>query len=427
MMRIEPGLIGGVVAAPPSKSCTHRAYLLASQAERSAHVLHPLIAEDTDATLRGLRALGANGTTEANLVRFEPAPLTIPSAPLFCGNSGTTLRLLAGQAARLATPIQLTGDASLSRRTNGPLLAALAERGVRTASENGRAPLTVQGPLQPGAARLPASVSSQFASSLLLALPFASGPSFVELAAPVDSAPYLDLTHRMARQQGLRIEREATAPGLRFVVEPSRPRGGTIVVEGDWSAAAFLFAAGALTGTTVEVTGLDPTSAQPDRAILDYLRAFGCPTDARSVRPNGPLQSPGTMDVRASPDLFPILAVLAAFANGTTRLVGGTQLRNKESDRIQAMASGLHALGIRSHVEPDGLTVLGGKPQGAHLESQGDHRIHMALAVAALAARGASSVEGDTTVAVSFPRFHHTLVRLGARIFKDGRRMEASP
>lgn len=427
MIRIEPGFVGGVVAAPSSKSATHRAYVLASQAERSARVLHPLVAEDTDATLRCLQALGAHAVLAPNEVRFEPAPLTAPSAALSCGNSGTTLRLLAGQAARLSTPVALTGDASLRRRTSGPLLAALTTLGVQVTSQDGHAPFTVQGPLQPGTVRLPASVSSQFASSLLLALPFAAGPSVVELAAPVDSAPYLDLTHRMARQQGLRIEPESTSTGLRFSVEPSRPHGGTLVVDGDWSSAAFLFVAGAITGAQVEVTGLDLESAQPDRAILGHLRSFGCPTGTASVRPDGVLRSPGTVDLRASPDLFPCLSVLAAFANGTTRLVGGTQLRNKESDRIEAMAAGLRALGIAARPLADGLEVVGGKPQGASLRSEGDHRIHMALAVAALAASGASTVEGDATAAVSFPGFHDALARLGARIFKAGLRLEASP
>jgi 3-phosphoshikimate 1-carboxyvinyltransferase len=415
VIRVEPGRVEGAFQAPPSKSVTHRAYLLASQAERPATVTTPLRAADCDATLAGLQRLGARAHLEGPHVRFEPAPLVAPVAPLDCRNAGTTLRLLAATAARLGAPVRLVGDASLSRRTSVPLWKALRGLGVQVESQGGCPPVLVRGPLRPGVARLDPHVSSQYGTALALSLPFLDAPSTLHLAAPIDSAPYLALTHALATAQGLRIRREAQgAGGEAWAIEPSRPKGGVLAVEGDWSSAAFPLAAGHLTGGKVAATGLDAASLQPDRVLPRLLAALR-EGDER------------TLDLHASPDLFPALAVAAAFAPGTTRLAGGTQLRNKEADRLAAMATNLRRMGVRCGEDPDALVVHGGKPKGATLSSFGDHRIHMALCVAAVAADGPSAIDGDDLPAVSFPAFHATLAALGARIFKDGRRVEAAP
>ncbi len=413
MIRIEPNRIEGSLRAPPSKSVTHRAYLLAAQAGRPAVVAGPLRATDTDATLAGLQRLGFRPTLEQDAVRFDPAPLMAPSQAIDCRNSGTSLRFLAAAAARLAVPVHFTGDASLSRRTSVPLWKALRSLGVTVESHGGGLPVSLRGPLRAGQATLEAHVSSQFASGLLFSLPFLDTPSRVHLAAPIDSSPYLELSLAMAREQGLLVREEQTSRGRTWDIAPGRPKGGRIAVEGDWSSAAFLIAAGHLTGGSVQVEGLDAKSLQPDRSIVRLLAAASEGTER-------------TFDVHACPDLFPILAVVAAFAPGTTTFEGGTQLRNKETDRIAAMAEGLGRMGIRCDQRPDGLVVRGGKPRGADLRSHGDHRIHMALCIAALAAQGASRIDDEDTAAVSFPGFHETLARLGARIFKADGRLEAS-
>lgn len=425
MIRIEPGTVSGRVAAPPSKSVTHRAYVLASQAYAPCVVAGPLRSGDCDATLAGLHRLGARIELADSAVRFEPAPFAAPTEPLDCRNSGTTLRLLGATAARLGAPVRLVGDASLSRRTSEPLWAALRSLGAKVECRDGKAPVQVSGPLRPGAATLPPHGSSQFASALALSLHHLDAPSTLSLAAPIDSAPYLDLTHAMALRQGLRIERSASPGGETWTLHPSKPRGGRIAVEGDWSSAALHFAAAAVTGGEVEIAGLDPDSLQPDRAILGHLRSFGCSAGPTSLRAAS-LASPGTLHLTASPDLLPILAVVAACARGTTRLIGGPQLRNKESDRLTAMADGLRRLSVDAREEGDTLVVAGGGMKGAALASHGDHRVHMALCVAALAAKGASTLDGEATAAVSYPGFHADLARLGARIFKDGSPLEVA-
>lgn len=422
---VRPGPVSGTVRAPGSKSVTHRAYVLAAQSDQPCTVRRPLRAADPDATLACLHAFGARVSPEPEAVRFDPAPLLPPRHVLDCRNAGTGLRLLTALAARLPFPVALDGDASLRRRPNGPLLDALAGLGARVAHQDGRCPYTVQGPVHAGEAALPARASSQYASALLLMLPLLDGDSTLRLAAPVASRPYLDVTARTAGAAGLSW-REGTADddGLRFDVPGGQvPRAPRLDVEGDWSAAAFFLVAGAVAGGPVTVEGLDPQSAQGDRAVVDALRAFGARVDARddavvATAPADGLASPGTVDVAATPDLFPPLAVLAACARGTTEFTGGAALRAKESDRIAAMAEGLARLGVAAQERPDGLRVTGvaaaagGRLRGGRVRSFGDHRIHMAFSVAALAADGPVAVDGAGCEAVSFPGFHDALGRI---------------
>lgn len=429
-VEVQPGPLRGRVAVPPSKSETHRAFLLAAQSEVPCLVRSPLLADDTRTTLSCLLALGARAHLQGDDVQFLPALLRpVPGgAPLACNNSGTTLRLLAATCARWGQPTTLTGDASLSRRSSSALLDALRALGAHAEAIDGCPPITVGGPLQAGTAQLPANTSSQFASALLLSLPFLAGPSTLHLAEPIASQPYLDVTQAALQAFGLRVERTATG----FAVPGNqRPRATTVPVGGDWSAAAFALVGAAITQGDVTVTGLDPVSAQGDRRITTWLQRFGADVhlDATGVRVRAaPLQSPGVVDVAATPDLFPALAALAACAQGTTTFTGGANLRHKESDRLATVAAGLQRLGADARLAGDDLTIHGGRPlHGAHLSSHGDHRIHMALCIAALAARGPSKVDGPASAAVSYPGFHADLQNLGAdlRLLQGNREVVA--
>ncbi len=418
-VQVRAGRLDGELRIPGSKSETHRCFLLAAQSQVPCLVRAPLRSADTDATLAGLHAMGARLHVEGDDVRFLPAPLRPPREALDCRNSGTTLRLLTATAARFGQDVHLTGDASLRGRPNGALLDALTRLGVTCGSAGGKAPLTVRGPLRCGDAALPARTSSQFASALLLALAATPGPSTLGLAAPVSSSPYLDVTLGLAAHFGLRIDEEP-ADGRRFrVTGPQAPSADTVTVQGDWSAAAFPLVAAALTGGRVRLRGLDPATRQGDRAILGLVRAFG----ARVVeREDGcelegdpaSLAAPGTVDVSATPDLFPALAALAAGSRGRTTFTGGGALRHKESDRIAAVAEGLRRMGIACTERPDGLEVDGGRLAGATVASLGDHRIHMAFAAAGLAASGTTTVDEPASAAVSWPGFHAAFIQAGA-------------
>ncbi|MFA5944842.1 MAG: 3-phosphoshikimate 1-carboxyvinyltransferase [Candidatus Thermoplasmatota archaeon] len=418
-VQIRPGRVGGRLHAPPSKSETHRAYLLAARSDEPCRVRFPLKAEDTQATLSCLHDLGARLHLQDEDVQFLPAPFRSPRQPLDCRNSGTTLRLLTAMAATLPYEVTLTGDDSLRTRPNGALLDALRSLGARCDSVDGRAPLTIRGPVRAGAVTLPPGASSQFASALVLALAAVPGISTVQLTAPLASSPYLDVTLQVAAEFGLRIH-DSLGNGRRLDIEGGiAPHASRFNVAGDWSAAAFPLVAAAITGGSVTVTGVLSASHQGDRAIIDHLRAFGADAKAGEDTAScaaAALASPGTVDVSQTPDLFPALCVLAAASRGTTTFVGASALRHKESDRITAMATGLARMGVAVAERPDGLVVTGGNLQGASLASAGDHRIHMALAVAALAANGPSTLDDPGCVAVSWPGFHKAMLGLDASL-----------
>lgn len=418
-MALDPGgamstrPVQGVVQAPPSKSVTHRMFMLAAQADGECTIERPLRAADTDATLGALRALGADATERPGQVSFLPATLHAPPDVVDCQNAGTALRLIAGTVARFDGTTVLDGDASLRRRPNRPLLEALESLGAHIQATDGdKCPLEIRGPLRPGDVTIPGEASSQFVSSLLLSLPLLDGPSTVTVTPPVASRPYLELTLDVARRFGLGID----ADGDTFHIQGGdRPQGGTHAVDGDWSAAAFPLAAAAITHGTVTVQGLDPESPQGDRRIMDRLTAFGCRChtgpDGVTIE-GGALRSPGTIDTRDTPDMFPALAVVAACADGTTTFTGGATLRHKESDRIHAVAEGLSVLGIQVEERPGGLVVQGGAPRGGEVHAHSDHRIHMAFRVLALAADGPVHVDGAETAAVSYPDFQADLERI---------------
>lgn len=418
-VEVRAGRIDGTVRAPGSKSETHRALLLAAQSDTPCRVRSPLRSDDTNATLSCLHDLGARLHLQDDDVQFLPSPLRPPREALDCRNSGTTLRLLSATVARLGIDVILTGDESLRSRPNRDLLDALSALGARCSSHDGQAPLTIRGPIHPGSVVLPPRTSSQFASGLLLSLAFLPGESTVALDAPVASAPYLDITLVMARHFALRIDEEPHA-GRRFrVLGGQVPRAERVNVAGDWSGAAFPLVAAAITGGKATVTNLEPESPQGDRAVVDLLRRFGARVttvdgSTTAEAGAGALTSPGTVDVAATPDLFPALAILAACSRGTTAFTGGTSLRHKESDRIAAMADGLRRMGITVRERPDGLDVTGGRLTGATVASLGDHRVHMAFAVAGLAATGTTLVDDPASAAVSYPGFHDAFRRMGA-------------
>lgn len=417
--------IGGTVRVPPSKSVTHRAYLLAAQSDVDCVVRSPLRAADTDATLACLHRLGhaVRPEPDHDAVAFRPAPAVAPHEVLDCRNAGTALRLLAGVAARHPFPITLDGDGSLRKRPNGPLLDALRSLGATVRSNGDQAPITVQGPIHPGLVGLPPATSSQFISSLLLSLPMLTGPSVIEVPSPVSSRPYLDITRDTMTAFALHLDIDESDAGLTFHVPGGQvPSARRFDVEGDWSAAAFPMVAAAITGGEVTVLGLGTDSSQGDRAVVEVLRSFGAevtPTDEGIRVAGAALHSPGTVDVAATPDLFPAAAVLAACSTGTTRFEGAAALRHKECDRIAAMQDGLRAMGARVESGVDWCEVTAGPLRGASVSSRDDHRIHMALCVAGLAADGKTVVDGSDSAAISFPDFHDHMRAAGAEFTQE--------
>ncbi|MCA1813305.1 MAG: 3-phosphoshikimate 1-carboxyvinyltransferase [Halobacteriales archaeon] len=409
------GAMEGTVRAPPSKSYTHRALMMAFLAG-DARVTGPLWGADTLATRSCLRTLGATVEGEAT-ARVKRGSLAPPADVLNVENSGTTLRLLSGVCGLLDGASVLTGDASIRSRPMQPLLDALRDVGCDAFSTrgDGRAPVVVRGPMRGGEARMPGDVSSQFVSSLLMAGPLARKDTRIKLTSPLKSRPYVDVTLAMMKHFGVRVQ--PRGEGFEVPSGQRYARRG-FTVPGDYSSAAFPLVAGAITGGEVTVAGLAPEWPQGDRFILDALRAMGAEVRERGGRATvrgGALRG-AVLDLGDTPDLFPILCIAAANAQGRTTLMGAPQLRFKESDRIKAMARGLKQMGARCTERPDGLVVHGpAKLRGARIRTEGDHRILMSFAVAALRAKGPVQLDEHDSFAVSYPGFLDDLRKLGAR------------
>ena len=414
--RSLPSRVSGTIRAPPSKSVTHRAIVLTVLSSGSSQIRRPLRSEDTDATLDGVVAFGAHVVRDRVSVRIDCDSLRVPNGPIDARNSGTTLRLLAGVASLLPGATTLTGDMSLRKRPMGPLLDALRALGAEAKSlgEDGRPPVEVRGILRGGSASLPGDVSSQFLSSLLIAGPLAAQGVEVRVIPPVRSEPYVELTLQMMRRFGVDVTAQ---DGLYRTSGGQRYRATNTDVPGDFSSAAFPLVASAITDGDVTVTGLDVDGPLGDRKIVDILRAFGAPVEVSGDRvraQGGPLVAQ-TVDIGDTPDLFPILAVLASQAQGESRFVNGRHLRFKESDRIEATVSMLLGLGGRAKPTDDGCLVSGPtRLLGGSVDARGDHRILMAAAVAGLVARAAVDVSDPWSFRVSYPSFLDDFQALGA-------------
>lgn len=413
-LTVHPGQVAGTTRAPPSKSITHRA-LIGSLVAGGGTVAGPLWSEDTTATLEAVRAFGTQVIATDVEAVFRGAPLT--PATIDAGNSGTTLRLATGVAALVDGTTTLTGDESLEARPMGPLADALEQLGatVTFQAADGQAPLEVTGPATGGHAKMPGDVSSQFVSALLMAAPLMPDGLTLELSTPLTSAPYVDLTIRTLDQLGVTVDREDD----RFEVAPQDPQPTRLAVPGDYSAAAFGLVAGAIAGGLVTVTNLPEDTGQGDARITGILDAFGCPTtrDGDTVTAEGSQPTGARVDLGDTPDLFPPLAALAAVADGETVLEGAPHLKDKESDRIDAMVTGLTELGIEAEARDDGARIVGGTVEGGTVHSHGDHRIQMAFAVLALAAEAPVTIEGPLDAhAVSYPGFLDALGALGATV-----------
>jgi 3-phosphoshikimate 1-carboxyvinyltransferase len=413
--------VAGELAVPGDKSIAHRALMLATLAQGESWVHGLPEGEDVLATIACLRALGADLQRSGRTARIRGAGLrsfATPHGYLDCANSGTTMRLLLGVLAGSSISATLDGDASLRRRPMARVIDPLESMGARIESQDGRAPLGVRGTsLQGRRHALPVS-SAQVKSALLLAGLSASGPTTV-----VEPVPTRDHTERLLRAMGTDVG--ATVDGL--VIRPSHQplRPIELAVPGDFSSAAFWMAAAALRpGWSVIIgdIGLNPTRT----AFLTLLRSMGAEVKidgpSADIEPRGLLSVTGrglraivlgAADVAAAIDEIPALLVLATQAEGTTTINGAGELRVKESDRIATMADGLRRMGAIVEERPDGVSIEGPAAlHGATVESHGDHRVAMALAVAALVASGPTTIEDADCVAVSYPNFFAQLQEL---------------
>ncbi len=404
---------------PGDKSISHRAALLGGLASGITRVDGFLRAEDSLGTLRCLRHLGVTIEEAADRLVIHGGDLREPEETLDVGNSGTTIRLLAGILAGQPFHSVLTGDASIRRRPMNRVAEPLRRMGARISGRNGGecAPLSIDGGGLRGITYTTPVASAQVKSAVLLAGLFAEGETAVR-----EPSQSRDHTERMLGAFGVPVARDGLTVRLRG---RAALRGAEVRVPGDLSSAAYFLVAAALvpgSEVTVERVGLNPTRS----GVLDILRAMGAPVAVRDVRDNGGEPS-GTVTVSAAPlhgttiggdlipraiDEIPVIAVAACLAEGETVIRDAAELRVKESDRIAALARELGRLGATIEPRPDGLAIIGGKRlHGGRAASGGDHRIAMALAVAGLCADGPVTIGDPDCIQTSFPEFETVLRR----------------
>ena len=404
----------GQVRIISSKSDAHRSLIAAALAEEESVLFVDGWSDDLEATVRCLESLGAEIYKEPSGIEVVPIRRdTEKAAVLDCGESGSTLRFLLPVAAALGKTVTFEGKGRLPERPIGILLEELKNHGCSVSDD--KLPVTVEGQLQAGVYTLPGNVSSQFITGLLFALPLLEGDSEIHLTTEVESKGYIDMTLKTLKTFGVTVEETENGwkiPGGQSYCGP-RMR----FTEGDWSNAAFWLTAGAIKGS-IGCQGLDMESAQGDRAIVSILEGFGAETKMilNQITVTNKEMKGIRIDASQIPDLVPVLCVAGVAAEGKTEIYNAGRLRMKESDRLAVMAECLQKIGVEVEEREDGLIITGGcnPPEGEIvIDSHGDHRIVMAMAIAAVSLGVDITIENAEAVNKSYPSFFIELKKLG--------------
>ncbi|MGI5900857.1 MAG: 3-phosphoshikimate 1-carboxyvinyltransferase [Desulfitobacteriia bacterium] len=427
---IRAARLNGSLKVPSSKSIGHRAIICAGLAQGTSVIENIMISEDIAATLQGMAALGAKidedpdqwlgaGDYRAKNIKIKGSfPLKKVKDTVDCRESGSTLRFLIPLAAIIGKEITFTGQGRLVERPLNEYYRLFSERGLVYENEQGRLPLTLKGALAPGTFQIRGDVSSQFITGLMFALPLLKGDSKIVITTEMESKPYVDLTLDVLKRFGIRVENrdynEFLIPGGQVY------NCHNFKVEADYSQAAFWIVAGLIGEGTIHCLDLNPDSLQGDRVIIEIARRMGGSIEeTKSGLKVSPSLTTGTkIDVAQCPDLVPVLAVLGALSQGKTEIVNAGRLRMKESDRLRAIATELNKLGARVQELKEGLKIEGVEnlKGGAIVDSHNDHRIAMALAIAALRCEKPVRLTGFGAVKKSYPHFWADYSRLGGKI-----------
>ncbi|MBQ8756034.1 MAG: 3-phosphoshikimate 1-carboxyvinyltransferase [Lentisphaeria bacterium] len=410
--------LSGRIAVPGSKSHTIRAVIAALLAEGTSEIHAPLYSADTKSALNAAKALGAEICETPSVWKitgcgknFSPAAETID-----LGNSGTTMRIITAVSALGKSRISFDGDASLRTRIMAGELEALSSLGVICTSTNGFAPLAVQGPLQGGEAKVDGT-TSQYLTALLMALVMAEKDSFLTLDF-LNEADYVRITLDWLKRCGIEVRYSDDL--LRFEIPGNQHyKPFSRVIPADFSTAAFPLGAGVVAGKEIRIANLDFDDLQGDKKVFDFVRQMNgdisFEKDEVVVRKSA--LTGGVFDLNATPDALPLMAVLGCYAQGETRLVNVPQARLKECDRIACMTRELRKMGADIEELEDGMVICGGKTlHGTQTDSYGDHRIAMALTVAALGATGKTLIKNGECCQVTYPAFADDFSRLGVSI-----------
>lgn len=410
--------------APASKSSMQRACAAALLSKGETFIHHPGHSNDDKAALGIIKALGAEVETAADAIKVKSGglPLQLQDSPVTinCGESGLSIRMFTPIAALSNSQVIITGEGSLTSRPMDFFDVILPVLGVDIKSNEGKLPMTIKGPLVPTNIEVDGSLSSQFLTGLLMAYSAAGANNVSIKVHNLKSKPYIDLTLAVMNQFGLPIPTHKNHEEFFFKApsDSTSPATRHYTVEGDWSGGAFLLVAGAIAGP-ITVRGLDLSSAQADRAIIDALMAAnaGIAMDAKGIQLHPVEMDAFYFDATDCPDLFPPLVALAAYCKGNTTIKGVSRLIHKESNRALTLQDEFDQMGVTIDLQDDLMIIHGGGVvKGADVHSHHDHRIAMACAVAGLKADSEMVIEEAMAVKKSYPDFYNDLKSLGADV-----------
>ena len=412
----------GEVCAPPSKAYTQRMLIATALSHGTSKISGPLVSDDTEATLRAVKALGAKVKATEDCWTVEgAAPLKGAKTPIDCGESGATLRFMIAVAALAPEPSIFVLGKSLERRPIEPLLHSLKQLGAEAHSQRlgDKASIAVQGGgISGGKTAIRGDVSSQFISGLMFACPMALADTEIILVTSLESKGYVKMTQAVLAEHDVKAH-ISEEPNCIRIPSNQTYKPCNHKVPGDFSSAAFLLAAAAVTRSNVRVKNLGYETMQGDKSILGILKQMGvngkvCP-DLVEMEGKGGLLEAVDVDARDVPDLVPVCTVLACYAKGTSKIHDAYRLRYKESDRLLSLYLELKKMGAQIAIDKASLTVKGPCAlNGAVIDPHNDHRIAMACAVAALGASGETRIQDAECVRKSYPRFFSDLRVLGA-------------
>ena len=417
---VQSSTLSGQLNAPPSKSHTLRAILFASMASGQSMIKNSLISPDTDAMIAACQQLGAR-IKKDNDVLFIEGVAGVPKCKdvtIDAGNSGQVLRFVSAMAALNSSTVILTGDASIRKsRPVLPLLKGLSDLGAHCISVNGddHAPIQIQGPMCSGLATIDGE-DSQPVSALLMTSAFLPGKTTVHVKNPGET-PWVALTLDWFDRLGITYSQKNFTE---YIVHG----GGTVsafdyTVPGDFSSIAYPLVAALITGAEIRINQIDMQDAQGDKQLIDVLKEMGANIETHDrqlhVKPSQQLIG-RDIDVNTMIDALPILAVVACYAKGTTRLMNAAIARKKESDRLAVMTKELKKMGANIAEDHDSLMIQGSTLHAACMGVHHDHRIAMSLAVAALGVYDVSEIDGVECIRKSYPDFLQAMQSLGAQI-----------
>jgi len=386
-------------------------------------ILNPGKSNDDKAAIEILKILGAQISIDDDKIIVQsngfPNHFNADDITINCGESGLSVRMFTTIAALSEQQITVNGAGSLLSRPMNFFDKTLPKLGVKISSREGKLPLSIEGPLLFKNIEIDGSLSSQFLTGLLMAYSVSNTDKVSIKVNNLNSKPYIDLTLHLLQKFGLNVPENKNYEEFIFHKKEKKKTGNiTYSVESDWSGAAFLLVAGAIAGP-ITVCGLDITSTQADKKIFDLMMEIssGIAIDIKGIIVHPVSMRAFEFDATDCPDLFPPLAVLAAYCDGVSTIKGVSRLAHKESNRAITLQEELGKMSVKIELENDTMKVYGGgNPKGAIVHSHNDHRIAMACAVAALKAEGATTIENADAIKKSYPDFFKDLKRLGADV-----------